>query len=116
MARGMLGYVTPLLLAYDSTHTDTLSSTAGEAHLQQQQLQQQLPSADDAAAVLRLPLLRVNAQVSAHQVRAAWCLAARNVFGLFREDREDRQGCWPRDRTCSRSRISGGPSSITCLD
>ncbi len=63
LERGMLGYVVPLLLSYDATHEGgeeaQQAAAAGPAASTGA-----MPSADDAAAVLRLPLLRTSAQAT----------------------------------------------------
>lgn len=51
---GMLPHVVPLLLSFDATHADAADASAAAP----------LPPADDATAVLRLPLLRANMQAT----------------------------------------------------
>lgn len=59
LQRGALGHVLPLLLAFDA------SQLREDQDAQRQGLAPPAPGPDDAAAVLRLPLVRANAQVRA---------------------------------------------------
>lgn len=62
LQRGVLGYVVPLLLSYDASHEG--SEEAQQAAAGMAAAAGALPPADDAAAVLRLPLLRASAQAT----------------------------------------------------
>lgn len=64
LQRGMLGHVLPLLLAFDG------SQLREDQQAQQQGLAAPSPAPDDATAVLRLPLVRANAQVSGRGLTA----------------------------------------------
>lgn len=66
LERGILGYVAPLLLSYDATHAagEQAQQTAAAAGPAAAAAAGAMPSADDAAAVLRLPLLRASAQAT----------------------------------------------------
>jgi DnaJ family protein C protein 13 len=83
LERGMLGFVVPLLLAYDTTHSNGSQQQQGLQGLQGglqglQQQEQQMPGPDEPAAILRLPLQRVNAQATKnlHAQLAVRALAA----------------------------------------
>ena len=77
LERGMLGFVVPLLLGYDTTHSDGSQQQQQGLHGLQQQ-EQQLPGPDKPAAILRLPLQRQNAQATKnlHAQLAVRALAA----------------------------------------
>lgn len=66
LERGMLGYVVPLLLSYDATHDggDEAQQAPAAARPTAAATAGTMPSVDDAAAVLRLPLLRASAQAT----------------------------------------------------
>ena len=62
LQRGMLAFVVPLLLAYDASHEGSKEGQAAAAG--PDAAVGALPPADDATAVLRLPLLRASAQAT----------------------------------------------------
>jgi DnaJ family protein C protein 13 len=64
LERGMLGYVVPLLLSYDATHAGSEEAQQAVAGSVAAAAAGAMPPADDAAAVLRLPLLRASAQAT----------------------------------------------------
>ena len=77
LQRGVLGHVVPHLLSYDATHSSEEQATAGGVTAGA------LPPADDATAVLHLPLARHSAQATKnlHAQLAVRALAALAGYG-----------------------------------